>query len=86
MEKRAHQRVGAIVSFVGGTHGTPAICLGHVAFVEKVQGIFGSFLVSETNYGATLTIPLENLMQIVPLVLPIIRNVEVYTSILAIFR
>lgn len=42
-------RAGAIVSFVGGTHGTPAI-YGHVAFVEKVYDD-GSFLVSETNYG-----------------------------------
>ncbi|VQU47469.1 CHAP domain containing protein [Streptococcus pneumoniae] len=42
-------RAGAIVSFVGGTHGTPAD-YGHVAFVEKVYDD-GSFLVSETNYG-----------------------------------
>ena len=42
-------RAGAIVSFVGGTHGTPA-SYGHVAFVEKVYDD-GSFLVSETNYG-----------------------------------
>jgi hypothetical protein len=42
-------RAGAIVSFVGGTHGTPVI-YGHVAFVEKVYDD-GSFLVSETNYG-----------------------------------
>ena len=42
-------RSGAIVSFVGGTHGTPAD-YGHVAFVEKVYDD-GSFLVSETNYG-----------------------------------
>ena len=42
-------KAGAIVSFVGGTHGTPAI-YGHVAFVEKVYDD-GSFLVSETNYG-----------------------------------
>ncbi|HGQ4989446.1 TPA: phage tail tip lysozyme [Streptococcus pneumoniae] len=42
-------RAGVIVSFVGGTHGTPAI-YGHVAFVEKVYDD-GSFLVSETNYG-----------------------------------
>ena len=42
-------RAGAIVSFVGGTHGTPAI-YGHVSFVEKVYDD-GSFLVSETNYG-----------------------------------
>lgn len=42
-------RAGAIVSFVGGSHGTPAD-YGHVAFVEKVYDD-GSFLVSETNYG-----------------------------------
>ena len=42
-------KAGAIVSFVGGTHGTPAD-YGHVAFVEKVYDD-GSFLVSETNYG-----------------------------------
>lgn len=42
-------RAGAIVSFVGGTHGTPAE-YGHVAFVEKIYDD-GSFLVSETNYG-----------------------------------
>lgn len=71
-------RAGAIVSFVGGTHGTPA-SYGHVAFVEKVYDD-GSFLVSETNYGATLTIPLEkSLKQIVPSVLLIRPNRRVYT-------
>ena len=48
-ETGSRPRAGAIVSFVGGTHGTPAI-YGHVAFVEKVYDD-GSFLVSETNYG-----------------------------------
>lgn len=40
-------RAGAIISFVGGSHGTLAP-YGHVSFVEKVYPD-GSFLVSETN-------------------------------------
>lgn len=40
-------RAGAIISFSGGSHGTP-IPYGHVAFVEKVYPD-GSFLISETN-------------------------------------
>ncbi|HFI0481748.1 TPA: CHAP domain-containing protein, partial [Streptococcus suis] len=42
-------KVGAILSFAGGGHGTPAE-YGHVAFVEKVYPD-GSFLISETNYN-----------------------------------
>ena len=42
-------KAGAIVSFAGGAHGTPA-AYGHVSFVEKVYPD-GSFLVSETNYN-----------------------------------
>lgn len=40
-------QAGAIISFAGGSHGTP-IPYGHVAFVEKVYPD-GSFLISETN-------------------------------------
>lgn len=40
-------RAGAIISFVGGSHGT-LVSYGHVSFVEKVYPD-GSFLVSETN-------------------------------------
>lgn len=40
---------GAIISFVGGSHGT-LVAYGHVAFVEKVYPD-GSFLISETNYN-----------------------------------
>lgn len=42
-------KAGAIVSFVGGGHGSPAE-YGHVAFLEKVYPD-GSFLISETNYN-----------------------------------
>ena len=42
-------QAGAILSFAGGGHGTPAE-YGHVAFVEKVYPD-GSFLISETNYN-----------------------------------
>lgn len=42
-------REGAIVSFVGGSHGTLA-AYGHVAFIEKVYPD-GSYLISETNYN-----------------------------------
>ena len=40
-------KAGAIISFVGGGHGSPTE-YGHVAFVEKVYPD-GSFLISETN-------------------------------------
>ena len=42
-------QAGAIISFAGGGHGTPAE-YGHVAFVEKLYPN-GSFLISETNYN-----------------------------------
>lgn len=42
-------RAGAIISFQGGTHGTP-VPYGHVSFVEKVYPD-GSFLISETNFN-----------------------------------
>ncbi|MCW0986953.1 phage tail tip lysozyme [Streptococcus anginosus] len=40
-------KAGAIISFVGGRHGS-AVGYGHVSFVEKVYPD-GSFLISETN-------------------------------------
>ncbi|WP_303974644.1 phage tail tip lysozyme [Streptococcus merionis] len=40
-------KVGAIISFAGGSHGSDA-SYGHVAFIEKVYPD-GSFLISETN-------------------------------------
>ena len=55
-------RAGAIVSFVGGTHGTPAD-YGHVAFVEKVYDD-GSFLVSETNYGGNPNYTFRKISQV----------------------
>ena len=67
-ENGSTPRAGAIVSFVGGTHGTPAI-YGHVAFVEKVYDD-GSFLVSETNYGGNPNYTFrKSLKQIAPSVL-----------------
>ena len=42
-------QAGAIISFAGGGHGTPAE-YGHVAFIEKLYPN-GSFLISETNYN-----------------------------------
>lgn len=55
-------RAGAIVSFAGGTHGTPAD-YGHVAFVEKVYDD-GSFLVSETNYGGNPNYTFRKISQV----------------------
>ena len=40
-------KAGAIISFVGGGHGSDVGC-EHVSFVEKVYPD-GSFLISETN-------------------------------------
>ena len=40
-------KAGAIISFAGDSHGTPAK-YGHVAFVEKIYPD-ESFLISETN-------------------------------------
>lgn len=48
-ERGTSPQAGAIISFAGGGHGTPAE-YGHVAFVEKLYPN-GSFLISETNYN-----------------------------------
>ncbi len=50
-------RAGAIISFVGGSHGTLAP-YGHVSFVEKVYPD-GSLLVSETNVNGNQNYTLD---------------------------
>lgn len=73
-------KAGAIISFAGGGHGSPTE-YGHVAFVEKVYPD-GSFLISETNYTAILTIPSVSYQESIVrlLVLPIRRNKKQYAN------
>ena len=72
-------RAGAIVSFAGGTHGTPAD-YGHVAFVEKVYDDV-SFLVSEINYGGNPNYTFRKISQADSAIsfAVILRNRRVYT-------